>query len=75
MLRKVTHVPEVVGLNPGAVLDGDDIFYFDFVVKLVYCLFVKTKINEKEARICPLFNKNRKKQRRPTGTHAIANLM
>ena len=34
------------------ILNGHDIFYIDLLLKM-YCLFGKTKINKKEARVVP----------------------
>ena len=44
-LWETTHVQEVVGSNPGAV------YWMDMTFFTLYCLFEKTEINEKEAKI------------------------
>ena len=51
----MTHVPKVVGLNPGAIY-WMDIFHNDFLLNFIVCL-KRPKINKKDAWVGPFFKK------------------
>ena len=55
-----THVPKVVGSNPGTVY-WIDIFSHIFVVKICNVCLKRPKINKKEAGVGPFFLKKTKK--------------
>ena len=56
----MTHVWEVVGLNPDTIYWMDMTFlYIDLLWKL-YLLFEKTKNKQKEAGLAHIFKKNKK---------------